>query len=72
MGLGIAQVGISKKMVDDLPTVQSYEMAIELSYAIPLIQQVTIQPDLQYIINPGGTNEFNNAFVGFLRIIIEY
>lgn len=72
LGLGIAHVAISKKLVDDLPTVQSYEMAIELSYALPLVQQITIQPDLQYIINPGGTSEFNNAFAGFVRIIIEY
>ncbi len=72
LGISIAHVGISKVLVDNIPGMKSYETAIELSYAIPIVEQITIQPDLQYIINPGATSEFNNAFIGFLRIIIEY
>ncbi|MCK5104280.1 MAG: carbohydrate porin, partial [Cyclobacteriaceae bacterium] len=30
------------------------------------------QPDFQYIINPGASESLKNAFVGVLRIQIEY
>jgi len=40
-------------------------MAIELFYKAQLTPYIMVQPDLQYIVNPGGENR--DAFVGGLR-----
>lgn len=72
LGLAIGHVGISKELIDNVPTMQSNETAIELSYAFSISKQITIQPDLQYIINTGADKSLDNAFVGFLRFVIEH
>ena len=44
--------------------VQQYEMALELTYKFSFLQDaVYFQPDLQYIIRPGGTGKISNALV---------
>lgn len=39
------------------------EMVLECTYQAQITPWLTIQPDLQYIINPGGTTDLDNAFV---------
>ena len=39
------------------------EQVLEVSYAIYLTANYTIQPDIQYIIRPNGTNEVKNSVV---------
>jgi len=39
------------------------EMVLELTYQAQITKWLVIQPDLQYIINPGGTQDLNNALV---------
>ncbi|MFM8809909.1 MAG: carbohydrate porin [Chthoniobacterales bacterium] len=41
----------------------SFEMALEWGYRIQLNRFFYVQPDLQYIIQPGGTGSIPNAFV---------
>ena len=55
---------------DDLPG-QDYEMVIELSYNIKIAKWLQVQPDLQYVINPSGLDEIDNAFVIGFRIETE-
>lgn len=44
------------------------ETVIELTYQTRLTKYLFIQPDLQYVINPGGTDkQLGNAVVGFVR-----
>lgn len=50
---------------------KEYELTLEMTYALPITDFIIIQPDIQYIVNPGGMNEWDNALVGFLRIIVE-
>jgi len=38
-------------------------MVIELTYQVQVTRWFMLQPDLQFIINPGGTNDFANAVV---------
>jgi porin len=46
------------------PGGQDYETVIELTYRLDFRKgAVFIQPDLQYIIHPGGTGRLNNALV---------
>lgn len=42
---------------------QTDEIALEWSYIIALAPWLRIQPDIQYIIRPGGTGRIPNALV---------
>ncbi len=52
----------------------NYELAFEMFYKFKLCSVLSFQPDIQYIVNPGGNlnGKIDNAFVGFLRFILEY
>lgn len=39
------------------------EMVLEVTYQAQITPWLVIQPDIQYIINPGGTRDLENAFV---------
>ncbi len=43
--------------------IQQYEVALELTYIVQATKWLQVQPDLQYIINPGGTGKIPNALV---------
>ena len=40
-----------------------YEMVFEWSYQIAINKWMWIQPDVQYIVNPGATGDIPNAWV---------
>jgi porin len=46
---------------------RSAETNIELTYRAQLADWIVVQPDIQYIINPGGTGALKNALVLGLR-----
>lgn len=41
----------------------SYEIVLEANYKIQLNKFAFVQPDVQYVINPGGTGNLGNALV---------
>ncbi len=48
------------------------EKTVEIFYKAKFGEHITVQPDLQYVINPAGTDvNFENAFVGFVRVILS-
>jgi len=47
----------------------TYELVLEWTYAIALGRRLTIQPNVQYAINPGGVG---NAVVLGTQIAIEF
>ena len=47
----------------------SAETALEATYAAPLSNAVSLQPDLQYVFNPGGT--LPDALVFMIRLHVE-
>ena len=49
-----------------------YEAVTELSYSIRLAPAIAIQPDLQYIIHPCGTQQYGNALVVGVRAVIDF
>jgi len=55
----------------DLPG-QTYELVLEWTYAIALTRWLTIQPDVQYVINPGGRSSVGNAVVAGAQLAIEF
>jgi porin len=48
------------------------EAVIELNYALDLGHGIALQPDLQYIIRPGGTGTVDNAFAIGARLSIQF
>ncbi|HAH26090.1 MAG TPA: hypothetical protein DCL77_20405 [Prolixibacteraceae bacterium] len=49
------------------------ETTLELSYKVQLNHQIYLQPDLQYVMHPGGTDaQLKNATVGLLRLGMEF
>ena len=51
-------------------TPYSYELAIEGFYTAQITPWLSIQPDLQYIIHPGGI--YNNALVATVQVGIQF
>ena len=49
-----------------------FETAIELNYALSVNKYITIQPNVQYIINPGMSRENSNSLVTTLRLSVNY
>jgi porin len=53
--------------------VQRHETALELTHRFQFQgNALFLQPDLQYIIRPGGTGRISNAFVGGARVAINF
>ena len=48
------------------------EMGLEVTYQAQITKWLSIQPDLQVIINPGGTQDLNNALVIGGRVSITF
>ena len=51
---------------------QTYELVLEWTYAIALGRRLTVQPDIQYVINPGGVSSVGNAVVLGAQVGIEF
>ena len=47
-----------------------YELALECFHAFHANNWLVIQPDVQYIVNPGGMG-LNNALVATLRAVVQ-
>ncbi|WP_462319919.1 carbohydrate porin [Halochromatium sp.] len=54
-----------------LPT-QHAESVLELNYKIALGRGITLQPDMQYIIDPAGTGEIDDALLIGAQITIDF
>ena len=74
--IGLAYTGISDQVhgfdVDSgLPVARNYEALLEICYTMQLAQGWTLQPDFQYIWQPGGNvpNESGNAAVADAAVV---
>ncbi len=83
IGCGLNYKGLFKKRVDDvlglavahsgINNAIGSETAIELTYKAQLGENFFVQPDLQYIINPAGTDfRLKNSMLAFLRFGINF
>jgi len=48
------------------------EMVVEFTYKVVLTPWLYIQPDAQFVINPGGTQDLGNAFVIGGRVSVNF
>jgi porin len=67
LGVAFACATIS----DVLQDMKSNETVFEFTYHFPVTDNISVQPDIQYIINPGAVPGYDNAFVGLIRLCIE-
>ena len=66
VGIALAYAGIDGNKVGS-------ETALELSYQLVVTKNIYLRPDIQYIINPAGTEvQLRNALVGFIRFGIDF
>ncbi len=73
IGLGVAHASLSNKLVDANPKIYANgETAIESFYKMKLGEYITLQPEIQYIINPGFNKSLDNALVGLFRTYFEF
>jgi porin len=47
---------------------ERYERNVELTWRVPLGAHLVLQPDLQYIVNPGADRRIQDAWVVGLRM----
>jgi porin len=50
----------------------SFESVTELTYSIRLSPGIALQPDLQYVLHPGGSRQYGNALVAGFRAIVDF
>lgn len=50
----------------------SYEYTYEIFYQWQALRSVSLQPDLQYIVHPGGSTQNANIFVMGLKSVIDF
>ncbi len=68
LGLGVTTAIFSTDAgLDD-----DYELGIELFYKIRLLHYLVLQPDLQYIRNPGGMKLQDDALAASIRLVIDF
>jgi len=72
LGIALAHIHLSepykKLSTDYLP----YETALECTYIFSFGARYSIQPSVQYIINPGANTAYSNSFTGLLRFTLTY
>jgi porin len=52
--------------------VQNNEMTLELTYGYAVMPGLILQPDLQYIINPGGNRAISNALAIGVNVVVNF
>ena len=74
IGLGVAAAHVGSHFQESPESLgmATGETAIELTYAAQLSPSFALQPDLQYVVNPGATRARKNAFVIGLRGEVTY
>lgn len=65
-GLAVAHAGFYSSL-------RKNETTIEMTYMAQITQNIFVQPDIQYIINPAGTDEkLKNTFAGIVRFGVSF
>lgn len=68
-GLAVAYVDLNGHLqTPDNPPGLRHEVIVESTLNVPLDERITLQPDLQYIIDPGGAAAARNALVVGVRV----
>jgi porin len=73
VGLALAHASLNNRFRSGLPAAyQAGETALEFTYKHHLTDELVVQPDLQYIIQPGMQTSTDNSVIGMLRLHWAY
>lgn len=72
LSLGLVYSSINNQLQEQSPEISAHRSLLELSYTARINEHFSIQPDLQYIMNPGAQRTATNVFAGLLRLTINY
>lgn len=84
IGCGINYFGLSEKQPEDAlgiavacagfnTSYKKNESTIEAYYKKKISENLSVQPDLQYVIHPAGTDEIlPNALIGIVRVNLNF
>lgn len=74
LGLGFSYARLSDDLVDnsDISLRSHHEAVLELTYQAAFGDHVSVQPDLQFIFNPGAVTPASTAVVGGLRLNVKF
>jgi porin len=50
----------------------SFEAVIEFTHSIRLAPAIALQPDVQYVLHPGGSRQYGNALVVGFRAVVDF
>lgn len=64
--------GAAQTLFDEGSREVGYEAVLEFTYVAQITPWLSIQPDAQYIIRPGGTGDLGNAFVVGGRVAVTF
>lgn len=70
LGFGFSSARFSR--ADGSPYRRESELALESFYRVQVTPWLSVKPDLQYIINPGGETAYNDALVATVRIEVTF
>lgn len=70
--LGVAHARHGNSYMNSIPGSLRAETAIEFSYSAPIGYGIRLQPDIQYIVNPGTDSSIDNALVIGSRIEVVF
>lgn len=68
---GLISDGYRQNQIDASVPMGSSEFQVEITYADEIFPNVTLQPDLQWIRNPGGDRSIDDAVVAGLRLSVN-
>ena len=68
IGLGVMVATASDKYLSTLADPKDQEIDFELTYFATLVENVSIQPDIQYVVNPGMDGSIDDALVIGVRL----
>jgi porin len=66
------RLGTDLQLASGAPVLSHHEHVIEVTYVANLTDYFSLQPDLQYIINPGGVDRIPNALVAGIRFNLTF
>jgi porin len=74
IALGYADLtnGAAQTMFDEGAREAGYEMVIEATYDAEITRWLHVQPDIQYIVRPGGSGDLGNALVLGGRVSVTF
>jgi porin len=74
LGVGVSFTRLSDDLTDPSgrPYSEHYETVVELTYQAAFGDHLSIQPDLQCIINPGATAPAATALIGGVRLNVKF